>query len=32
MEMNHDICLLGFTLGVLGRLVWGLLSGEYRGW
>lgn len=32
MGMNHDVCLLGFTLGVLLRLAWGVLVGEYRGW
>jgi hypothetical protein len=32
MEMSHDVCLLGFAFGVLVRLAWGVLSGEYRGW
>lgn len=30
MTMDHDVCLLGFALGVLLRLGWGLLTGEYR--
>lgn len=29
MTMQHDICLLGFTLGVLLRLGWGVARGEY---
>lgn len=30
--MDHEVCLLGFSLGVLLRVAWGLARGEYRWW
>lgn len=30
--MDHDVCLLGFSLGILLRVAWGLARGEYRWW